>query len=434
MGAARSTELTGNHGGATASARRTRLLLAAASAIALLTACVTGPSPEEIHMMDWQQAARMDTPPAYQHYLLVYPDGQYSGMARSRMDELGKMEQASWDAALRINTETGWADFTARYPWSLHFAEADAMRAKAAAPRMAAEEKADWANAQRTDVIDLYETYLGKWPQGPNAGKAKDRLDALWRTDQGAYVRARRSGSPVELQEFVRAYPRSGYVADARREMDAIRLHDGEAWRVALQTNTVEAYDFYLSSQPWGEYRIDASNSIQDLRERDYQAWLYARQIDQIWAYEDYRNRYPWGAWYNTAYYRTDWIRSGRNYGGWNRGWDDDNYRGHGRDNGNGGGRGNGNGQIPPPTGVGVVDQARDKIIGRPGRPSPSQSGQSQAAPSQSAQASAPAAASPPPSPPPPSPPPPPAQSAPSAPAERSGGILDQARSKILGN
>jgi len=430
MGAARSTELTGNRNGATAPAKRTRLLLAAASAIALLTACVTGPSPEEIHMMDWQQAARMDTPPAYQHYLLVYPDGQYSGMARSRMDELGKMEQASWEAAQRINTETGWADFTQRFPWSLHFAEADAMRAKAAAPRMAAEERADWANAQRTDVIDLYETYLGKWPTGPNAAKAKDRLDALWRTDQGAYVRARRSGSPVELQEFVRAYPRSVYVADARREIDSIRVRDGEAWRVALQTNTVEAYDFYLSSQPWGEYRIDASNSIQDLRERDYQAWLYARQLDQVWAYEDYRNRYPWGSWYNTAYYRIDWIRSGRNYDRWDRDWDDDNYRGHGRDNGYGGGKGNGNGQIPPHTGVGIVDKARDKIIGRPGA-----SSSSQAEPSQSAQVSAPAAASPPPSPPPPSPPPPPAQSAPapSAPSAPAS-ILDTARSRILGN
>src|SRR5690349_7047823 len=112
MGAARSSELIGNQARTAAPAKRTRLLLAAASAMALLTACVTGPSPEEIHMMDWQQAARMDTPPAYQHYLLVYPDGQYSNVARSRMEELGKMEQAGWDSAQRINTETGWADFT----------------------------------------------------------------------------------------------------------------------------------------------------------------------------------------------------------------------------------------------------------------------------------------------------------------------------------
>jgi hypothetical protein len=433
MGAARSSELIRNHPpspagfGATCGKARSRFLLAAVSAMALLGACVTGPSPEEIHMMDWQQAARMDNPPAYQHYLLVYPDGQYAGVARSRMEELGKMEAAAWDAAKRVDTETAWGDFVTRFPWSAHYPEADALRAKAAAPRLAAEEKADWANAQRVDVIDLYETYLGKWPTGPNAGKAKDRLDALWRTDQGAYVRARRSGSPVELQEFIRAYPRSAYVADARRELDAIRVRDGEAWRVALAGNTIEGYDYYLANQPWGEYRVDASNAIQGLRERDYQAWLYARQIDQIWAYEDYRSRYPYGGWYNTAYYRIDWIRGGRHYDGWDRGWDDDGYRGHGRDNGQSNG---GNGQIPPPTGVGIVDKARDKIIGRPSAP-PS----SQAAPaSASAPAPAPrqAAAPPPPSPPPPSPPPPPAQSSP-APSSP-GGIVDQARAKILGN
>ena len=38
--------------------RRIAGLAAAVSALALLAACETGPTPEEIHMMDWQQAAR----------------------------------------------------------------------------------------------------------------------------------------------------------------------------------------------------------------------------------------------------------------------------------------------------------------------------------------------------------------------------------------
>ena len=48
----------------------------AASALALLAACETGPTPAEIHAMDWAQAARIDTPPAYATYARMHPDGQ----------------------------------------------------------------------------------------------------------------------------------------------------------------------------------------------------------------------------------------------------------------------------------------------------------------------------------------------------------------------
>jgi hypothetical protein len=57
--------------------RRLAGLVAAVSAIALLTACETGPTPEEVHAMDWQQAARIDTPPAYAEYMRVHPAGSY---------------------------------------------------------------------------------------------------------------------------------------------------------------------------------------------------------------------------------------------------------------------------------------------------------------------------------------------------------------------
>ena len=65
-----------------------------------------------------------------------------------------------------------------------------------------------------------------------------------------------------------------------------------------------------------------------DLRERDYEAWRYAAMMDEAWAYENYRRMYPWGLWYDTAWYRLDWIRDGRGYGWnnnydhhWDRGW-----------------------------------------------------------------------------------------------------------------
>ncbi len=321
MGAARSSFL-GRHtrpGGLRMAA------LGAASALALLaSACVTGPSPEEIHQMDWQAASRMDTPPAYANYMRMYPDGPFVSVARTRMDELVQVEADAFAVARRDGSEKAFADFLGRYPWGRHAAEADLARTKAAAPRLAAEERAEWDDVKRRDIIDAYETFLTRWPASSHAGEARSRLDALWRTDQGAFVRAKRSGSPDQLEDFVRAYPRSVYVADARRELDAMRVRDGEAWRVALRENNVGAYDFYLANQPWGSYRNDATRAIQALRDKDYDAWLYARRVDEIWAYENYRSMYPWGYWYDTAFYRIGWINTGRYDRNWNRDWDYD--------------------------------------------------------------------------------------------------------------
>src|SRR5690606_22289854 len=175
---------------------------------------------------------------AYQHYQRLYPAGLNVGIAESRIAELARLEAGAFATARRIDTETAYDDYLARYPWGRNAAEADALRAERAAPRLAALERAQWAEADRRDIIDLYEAYLADWPAGPNAARAQSRLDALWRTDQGAFVRAARSGSPVELEEFLRAWPRSSYAADARRELEAIRVRDDEAWRRALAINT----------------------------------------------------------------------------------------------------------------------------------------------------------------------------------------------------
>ena len=270
MSAARSTVFKSGRN------RRLVTLAAAVSAIALLAACETGPTPEEIALMDWQTAARVDTPPAYASYMRVHPDGEFVGVAQQRTQELNAIEADSYTAARRVNTEDAYVGFLARFPWGANAAEADARRAVLAAPRLAAEEKRDWDVARKDERIEIYETFLDNWPRGAHAAEARSRLDALWRTDQGAFVRAQRSGSVAELRQFIDAWPRSIYVADARREIDLIRVRDDEAWRRALADNSVESFDFYLASQPMGAWRVEASRAMADLRERDYQAWRYA--------------------------------------------------------------------------------------------------------------------------------------------------------------
>ncbi|MDP3491480.1 MAG: hypothetical protein Q8R82_00075, partial [Hyphomonadaceae bacterium] len=232
--------------------RRFAMLLAAVSAAALLGACETGPTPEEIAQMEWQGAARVDTPPAYEAYLRMYPAGEFNAVARQRIEELKIVEVNAFAVAKRADTEDAYVGYLARFPWGLNAAEADARRAVLAAPRLAAEENRAWQEARKSEHIEIYEGFLNDWPRGAHAVEARAKLDALWRTDQGAFIRAQRSGRPSELQAFMTAWPRSNYVADARRELDLIRLRDDEAWRRALADNSVAGYDFYLASQPNG--------------------------------------------------------------------------------------------------------------------------------------------------------------------------------------
>ena len=102
---------------ATRRPRRFAMLLAAVSAAALLGACETGPTPEEIAQMEWQTAARVDTPPAYEAYLRMYPGGEYNVVARQRIEELKIVESDAYRAAKRIDTEDGYVGYLARNPW-----------------------------------------------------------------------------------------------------------------------------------------------------------------------------------------------------------------------------------------------------------------------------------------------------------------------------
>ncbi|RYZ11608.1 MAG: hypothetical protein EON61_09800, partial [Alphaproteobacteria bacterium] len=219
--------------------RRLAILVAAVSASALLGACEVGPTPAEIAQVEWQTAARLDTPPAYEAYLRMYPAGEFNVVARQRIEELRIQESAAYQAARKIDNEDAYVSYLARFPWGLNSAEADARRATLAAPRLAAEENKAWQDVRKSDRIEVYEKFLADWPRGSHATEAGTKLDALWRTDQGAFVRAMRSGSPGEIQAFMQAWPRSTYVEEARRELDIIRVRDDEAWRRALADNSV---------------------------------------------------------------------------------------------------------------------------------------------------------------------------------------------------
>ena len=91
------------HRSFTLKSRRKAGLVAAASALALMaSACVIGPTPEEVHSRDWEMAARTDTPQAYGGYLRLYPAGPFAAVAE-HMISPGKVNVPRDDTpALRL--------------------------------------------------------------------------------------------------------------------------------------------------------------------------------------------------------------------------------------------------------------------------------------------------------------------------------------------
>jgi hypothetical protein len=138
----------------------------------------------------------------------MHPDGQYVANAQIRIAELNEMEAQAFVFAQANDTEEAYASLPRHLSLGVRMRRAaDGRRAVLAAPRLAAEEKAEWAEAQSQDRIEHYEIFLDNWPRGEHAAAAQTRLAALWKTDQGYYLKASRSGSVTELAAFIRAYP-----------------------------------------------------------------------------------------------------------------------------------------------------------------------------------------------------------------------------------
>ena len=115
---------------------------------------------------------------------------------------------------------------------------------------------------------------LNAWPDGPNSDEARARLDYLWTTDEGAWIRARRLNSPGGYADFLRAYPRSPYAIEARRVLDEYRRQDDYAWDRARRRDSIGEYERYIRDYSDGYHRRDAERRNQRLRLRPTDLWV----------------------------------------------------------------------------------------------------------------------------------------------------------------
>lgn len=92
--------------------------------------------------------------------------------------------------------------------------------------------------------------------------QAEDEDIRFWRSTGS-------SGRPDDLRAYLNRYPNGLYSNEARREMDRLGISssaDESDWDQAFRQDTIASYERYLNAQPRGKFRRDAETRIRVLR------------------------------------------------------------------------------------------------------------------------------------------------------------------------
>jgi tRNA A-37 threonylcarbamoyl transferase component Bud32 len=240
---------------------------------------------------DAEQARDLDTPAAWQFYLMAHPGGEIHEEAQRRLTEL---EDAAFAAVLASKTAESAAEFAKAFPQSARRGEAEKLAAKwgetgavqqaldaiargdgeAAVPLLGrisdAELRADvekaleswrderaWSEAKTANTVAALQGYLDAHPRGHFVSEATKRLKKL-----------RAAADQREPRDFDAAWERGTSAAwdeyfaqhlDSSRRAEARRCRDeAVAFEAALAANTASLWRAFLKAWPEGRHRLDA--------------------------------------------------------------------------------------------------------------------------------------------------------------------------------
>jgi len=248
---------------------------------------------------DAQQARQVDTPAAWQLYLMAHPGGAAHEEAQARLTEL---EDAAFAAVLASKSAVGAAEFAAAFPQSGRRAEAEKLAAKwgetgavqqaldaiargdgeAAVPLLARisepelrkdveqaleswrEERA-WNEAKSEGTIASLQAYLDAWPRGHFVSEATKRLKRLRaaadQREPRDFDNAWERGTTAAWDEYLAQHPDSSRIVEARRCRD-----EAVAFEAALAANTMSLWRAFLKAWPEGRHRLDAELRLRNGR------------------------------------------------------------------------------------------------------------------------------------------------------------------------
>lgn len=180
-------------------------------------------------------------------------------------------------------------------------------------------ESRDWTEAQQKDTLDIYQSFIQKYPASTYLLQAKNRIKDL--EEEQAWQKSVGRKSLAGYFDYLDKYPTGKYRNEAKKEIDqrqkeAENRHqevlesqekkenEDKAWIAATQENTNASYEAFLDQYPMGRYAGMARNrksllqkekDDERLRIIEAEAWQFAKNADKIAVYKDYLEQFPKG-------------------------------------------------------------------------------------------------------------------------------------------
>ncbi len=140
-------------------------------------------------------------------------------------------------------------------------------------------EAEDFAAAGEQGTTDAWQSFLDKYPAGPNADAARAAFDALL---------VRKAESATGNTEEIEVLFKQARTAPGADKL--FGLWDEAAWRQAKTMDTIESFRKYLLYFPGGKHTAEARAGTEEV------VWRLCRQKGDRQSCEEYLNEYPAGA------------------------------------------------------------------------------------------------------------------------------------------
>jgi hypothetical protein len=121
--------------------------------------------------------------------------------------------------------------------------------------------QSDWNEANASNTVAAYQSFLQKHPNTPQSVEARDRIRAM--QDEQAWAQAQQVNTTQAFQNYIQQEPSGIHVAEAK---DRIAANErSNAWTAAASTDTPEALQAFLQKYPQGPEADQAKAKLAQL-------------------------------------------------------------------------------------------------------------------------------------------------------------------------
>ncbi len=225
---------------------------------------------EREQQLNWEEALSLYEWAAKQKSL--YIDSKDRADVERRIKVLrAKVASPQYHAWKRVRQEDSWSGYRT-------FLETCTDPELAVAAKRRLDELADlaakaWAQAETTHTIEAYKTFLAKFPESVHAAEARRRIiDLRW-------AAVRKSDKPLAYRTFLSEFPTDDnpYSQQARERLAKL---EEPVWKACIAEDTLNAYADYLEAYPQGRYATEARQRGKDMLRDIYTQGLVIKVVN----------------------------------------------------------------------------------------------------------------------------------------------------------